>query len=172
MDILFYLFAAVVAVTAVQAAIAIWTPRVAYIRIGAVVITALMMPLIYLSFAMLMSKPKPISLEWYERNAERATILGVSLDEGKAIYLWLMLDGSAEPRAYVMPWQQQRAEQLEDTLNAVVQQKAGLVLKKPFTRRSEMESKSLSLEIVPPPSLPLKRLPPPPRIFNPREQDI
>jgi hypothetical protein len=172
MDILFYLFAAVAIVTAIQAAIAIWTPRVAWVRMSAVIITALMMPLAYMSFTLLMSKPKPISLEWYERNAPRATVLGVSLDEGRAIYLWLMLDGETEPRAYVMPWQQQNAEQLEDTLNAVVQQRAGLVLKKPFTRRSEMESKSLSLEIVPPPSMPLKRPPPPPRIFNPRQQDI
>jgi hypothetical protein len=98
MDILFYLFAAVAIVTAIQAAIAIWTPRVAWVRMSAVIITALMMPLAYMSFTLLMSKPKPISLEWYERNAPRATVLGVSLDEGRAIYLWLMLDGETEPR--------------------------------------------------------------------------
>lgn len=172
MDVLYYLFAAVTLLVAIQAGIAIWTPRATWIRVSAVAATALLMPLAYLTLTLLLSKPKPISLEWYERNAPRATVLGVSLDEGNAIYLWLVLEGSVEPRAYVMPWQQQTAEHLEDTLNAVAQNRGSLVLNQPFTRRAEMDSKSLSLEIVPPPSLPLKRPPPPPRIFNPRQQDI
>lgn len=32
------------------------------------------------------------------------TVLSYSLDEPKAIYLWLMPDGSAEPLAFVLPW--------------------------------------------------------------------
>ncbi len=34
------------------------------------------------------------------------------MQEGKAIYLWLALEGTAEPRAYVLPWSEKLARQL------------------------------------------------------------
>lgn len=172
MDAIYYLFAAALAVIAIQAAIAIWTPRKTAIRAAAVVTTIAFMPLAYVTLAELLSRPKPISMEWFERNSERATVLGASLDEGKAIYLWLLLEGSRKPRFYVLPWQQQTAEQLEDTLESVIRNRGSVVLNKPFTKRSNTERGSLSIEIKPPPTLPLKPPQLPPRIFNPRGQQI
>lgn len=42
------------------------------------------------------------------------TVLGYHLDQPKAIYLWLMPDGSAQPLALQLPWQQDVASNLVD----------------------------------------------------------
>ncbi len=172
MDTIYYLFAAALIIIAVQATITIWSPRRLWLRVGAVVVTALFMPLAYLALTILLSRPKPVDFAWFERNADKATVLGVSLDEGKSIYLWLHVDGHAMPGYYVLPWRQSQAEQLEDTLHAAVQSRAQIVLRKPFAKKSLQEKGSLSIEIIPPASPPMKPPQVPPRIFNPRSQDI
>ncbi len=173
MSVLFYVFAGTTAVAAILAAIAIWAPRRARVRIGAVAITTLFLPLVYVQIVEMLGKPKPASFEWYENSVERAALLGVSLDEGKAIYLWLRLDGSLEPRAYVVPWNLKLAEKLEDAVDEAVRRRAGIVITKPFFKKNLEELGDLNVEIRPPPTPPLKGTPPPPpQIFNPREKRI
>lgn len=172
MDAIYYLFAAALIVFACQAALAIWSPRVLWMRIAAVIATALFVPLAYVTLTVLLSRPKPVDFAWFERNADRASVLGVSLDEGKAIYLWLQVEGHAMPGFYVLPWRQSQAEALEDTLNVAAQKRASVVLKKPFAKKSLHEKGSLSIEIIPPASPPLKPPQVPARVFNPRAQDI
>ncbi|MBU2531527.1 MAG: hypothetical protein KKB37_02210 [Alphaproteobacteria bacterium] len=172
MEALYYLFAAALIVVAFQAAIAIWSPRIIWLRISAVAITALFIPLAYVTLTLLLSRPKPVDFAWFERNADKAAILGVSLDEGRAIYLWLRVDGDTMPGYYVLPWRQAQAEQLEDTLHAAVRSRSQVVLRQPFARKSLQEQGALSIEIIPPPSLPNKPPQIPPQIFNPRSQDI
>jgi hypothetical protein len=172
MDAIYYLFAAALIVIACQATIAIWSPRILWLRISAVVATAVFVPLAYLTLTVLLSRPKPVDFAWFERNADRASILGVSLDEGRAIYLWLQVEGYTMPGYYVLPWRQEQAEALEDTLHAAVQSRAQVVLKKPFAKQSLHEKGALSIEIVPPPTPPMKPPQVPARVFNPRAQDI
>ena len=172
MDAIYYLFAAALVVMAAQAMIAIWSPRVLWLRISAVLAVALFIPLAYVMLTMLLSRPKPMDYAWFERNADKAAVLGASFDEGKAIYLWLRLEGKIAPSYYVLPWRQKDAETLEDTLHAAVQSKAAVVLHKPFAKRSHEEKGGLSLEIIPPRSLPLKPPQIPPQIYNPRSHDI
>lgn len=172
MTTIYYLFAAALAVVALQAAIAIGTPRIVWLRISAVVVTAVFVPLAYVTLTILLSQPKPVSFAWFERNADKAAVLGVSLDEGRAIYLWLQVEGHARPGYYVLPWRQSQAEQLEDTLNAAVQTRSQIVLKKPFSKQSLHEQGSLSIEIIPPPTPPMKPPQVPARVYNPRSQDI
>ena len=63
MDILFFMFLAA-GVTAVGlAAIAVWAPRHARIRIIASVGAVLFLPVIYFQFTELLSKPKPVAFE-------------------------------------------------------------------------------------------------------------
>ena len=64
MDILFYVFAGATAIAAALATIAIWAPRPARVRMLAVVITAMFIPVAYLQFVEMLSKPKPMSFEW------------------------------------------------------------------------------------------------------------
>jgi hypothetical protein len=172
MNILVFSFIAVAGIAAALAGLAIWAPRRLAVRAIAVLTTALLLPVAYLQFAELLSRPKPMTFEWYERTTARADLISVSLHEGKAIYLWLRLEGSDVPRSYVVPWNLKIAEQLEDAVDEAIRRGSTIVLKKPFFRKSLEEWGDLNVEIIPPPTPPLKRPPPPPRLYNPRKQNI
>jgi len=172
MDIIYYLFAGAAGTALALGSLAIWAPRPARVRIIAVVIVALFLPALYLQMLEMLSKPKPMSFEWYQANTDLAQLLGVSMVEGEAIYLWLLLDDQREPRSYKVPWNLELAEKLEDSVDEAVRRGATIVLRKPFFRKSAEDLGHLNMEIVPPPMPRQKRPPLPPRIFNPREKAI
>ena len=120
MNAVFVVFGSLLGVTALLASIAIWSPRRTPVRTLAVVLTALFVPIGYLGVTELLSQPKPMQHEWFKRHVDEATLLGVSLSEGQAIYLWLRLDDSLEPRFYVLPWQQQLAENLQNLVDEAI----------------------------------------------------
>ena len=103
MDDMIYLFAAVVFLAAVLASISIWAPRKLWIRGASVIATAGLIIVSYIGFSDLLSRPKPIHLEWAMRTVTEARVLGVSPREGEAIFVWLQIRGVTEPRAYRMP---------------------------------------------------------------------
>jgi len=148
---LYLLFACATLLVALLAAIAIRAPRAIALRIAALVITAAFLPFVYLGLTEILARPKPMTHEWFNASAKNAMVLGVSLDEGKAIYLWLRVDDSLEPRYYRLPWQQRNAEKLQKAVE-------------------EANQGEINVELVRPPVPPMKHPPPPPRIFNPREQ--
>ena len=172
MDVLFWVFALAALVAAALAGLAIWAPRRTGVRIAALVVLTLFLPVVYVQSVELLSKPKPMSFEWYHRHVDGAQLLGVSLDEGRAIYLWLRLDGSLEPRAYSLPWSLAIAERLEDAVDEAVRRGAIIIIRKPFFRESLEELGELNVDIQPPPVGPLKKPPLPPQIFNPRQERI
>ena len=172
MDILFYVFAGATGIAAALASLAIWAPRPTRVRVLALTITTLFIPTVYVQMVEMLSKPKPMSFEWYQRNEAQAMLLSISLDEGEAIYLWLRIPDSYEPRSYKIPWNLRLAEKLEDAVDDAIRQNSTIILKKPFYRRSLEEWGDLNVEIRPPPLPPLKRPQAPPRIFNPRGESI
>ncbi len=172
MDAIFYLFSLLIAGFAVLASIAVWAPRAAWIRIVAVAVAVAMMPLGYAALAGLLAKPKPHQLVWFERQVEEAEILGASFSEGKAIYLWLRLEGMVEPRFYVLPWNKKTAEALEDDMEQAARKQGRLKVIKPFTNDQYAQKGGLNIEIIPPPTLPMKPPRFPARVFNPRSTDI
>ena len=172
MDILFYVFAGATGIAAALASIAIWAPRPTRVRVLALAITMLFVPTVYVQTTELLSRPKPMSFEWYQRNTEKAALLGVSLDEGQSIFLWLRLADSVEPRSYVVPWNLRLAERLEDAIDEAAKGRSMVVIDNPFQRRSFNDWGDLNIDVIPPPTLPMKKPPPPPRIFNPRGQEI
>lgn len=170
MDMLFYFFAATIAVAALLAIIAIWAPRRPIVRFSALAATILIIPLGYIQLTEMLARPKPIEFEWFRKDVEQAQLLGVSLDEGRAIYMWLRIDKDIEPRYYKLPWKQQVAEKLEDLIDNALRHHSTIILKKPFIREFMEDLGDLNANIVPPP-LPPQKLPnPPPQIFNPRQQ--
>jgi len=172
MDILIYLFVIATFVIAALASLAIWAPRRPWVRVSALVVAAAAIPVCYVQFVEFLSKPKPQSFEWFQRNVEEAEILGVSLKEGKAIYMWLLLDGTTEPRYYEFPWNLKLAERLEEDIDTAATRQHRLMLKNPFQRRPDGEPLGdLNIQIVPPPLQPLKKPQMPPRIFNPRQEE-
>lgn len=172
MDIIFYLFVLTAVLVVVLAGIAIWAPRKLAVRSTAVVCALLVLPLAYGVFSGLLSKPKPQSFAWFEAGTEKAELLGASFAEGKAIYLWLRLEGVSEPRYYVLPWRKKAAEQLEDTINATTNSRASILIFKPFDNQRFSDLGELNIKVLPPPAAPGKMPRFPPRIFNPRATDI
>jgi hypothetical protein len=168
MDILYYVFAAAALVAGAFASIAIWAPRPTRVRMLALGTAVLFLPLVYLQILEVLSKPKPVSFEWYQHQTDGVELVSTSFDEGRAIYLWLRLDGEAAPRSYVMPWNVRLAEKLEDAVEEAVRRNSTVRLKKPFYRRSFEEWGDLNVEIIPPPMPPQKQPPTEPKVFNPR----
>ena len=116
MDQLIYFYAAVVIIAAGLAGIAIWAPRSPWVKASALVLAAALMATAYASLAELLGKPKPVSFEWAMAAAPEAEILGASLHEGEAIYVWLRFPGVPMPRAYVLPWRLQTAQELQQAM--------------------------------------------------------
>ena len=116
MDHLMYLFTAVVVITAALAGITVWARRAVWIKVSALVLTVLLMATAYAGLVELLGKPKPVALEWAMQFVPEATVLGASMRENEAIYLWLQFDGGSEPRAYVLPWHMELAKQLHQAM--------------------------------------------------------
>jgi len=172
MDVIYYIFAAAIGTAALLASIAIWAPRKTPIRVLALAAMTLFLPIIYAQFVGLLSKPKPVAWEWMDRDVDRAQLLSVSFDEGKAIYVWLRLNGMIEPRFYSLPWRQQTAEDLEDAMEQANRTRSNVIVTNPFSKRSLEERGGITVEIIPPATQPLKKPTIPPRVYNPRSPEI
>ena len=155
MTTLFYLFAASAALAAVLATISVWSHRELWAKLSAVVATALFIPTIYLSYADLLSRPKPASLEWWHQDASEATVVGSKLREGEAIYLWIEMPDTDEPRAYKLPWQQEMAKQLHGAQREAQAMGTKVKMRLPFKDRTE--ARDPLFYAVPQPPLPSKQ---------------
>ena len=133
MNNILHFFVIATALAGALAAISIWSPRKLPIKMSAVIVVALFLPVAYLSLVNLLSRPKPITLEWAKRDLTEATVLGANLREGQGIYLWLQVSGVEEPRAYVLPWDQELAQQLHSAQREADSSGTGVRMRKPFT---------------------------------------
>ena len=132
MSELIYLFGAAALIAGLLASIAIWAPRRAVVKLGALGATAGLLPALYLGFAQLLSMPKPVALEWWHAREAEATVLGTALREGDGIYLWLQLQDTKEPRAYVLPWDRELAEQLQTASRQAEEEGSAVRMRLPF----------------------------------------
>ncbi|MHA1599461.1 MAG: hypothetical protein ACTSW2_01445 [Alphaproteobacteria bacterium] len=126
------LFATLGLLAAILAHIAIWSPRTLWIKIGALATTVAFLPVAYASLATMLSRPKPIEFEWSHHQLAEAAVLGARMEEGKAIYVWLGMEGIDEPRAYVLPWDEELAKQLHGAQRDAEQTGAQVRMRKPF----------------------------------------
>jgi hypothetical protein len=149
-----YLFAAAAVLTGALASITVWSPRRLSLKVYALGTSVLLLPTAYAGFLQLLSMPKPVDLEWWHAQAEEATVLGSSVREGAGIYLWLQLDGVPEPRAYVLPWSLQAAQQLQDALSQAEADGTGVRLTMPF--ESSLDDREPMFYAMPQPAMPPK----------------
>ena len=155
-----YIFMVTAVVAGMLAMISVWSRHRLWVKFSAIGAAVLFMPLAYASFASLLSKPKPVDLEWWMGEAEEATVLGSSIQEGEGIFLWLQLAEVAEPRAYVLPWNRDLAEQLQQAAEEAERQQGQLQMRLPFEPSlDELEPKFYAM---PQPALPPKDLNRPP----------
>ena len=169
MDAVYVFFCVLLALVAMLASIAVWSPRATRLRALAVGLVAGFVPLGYLTLTEILSQPKPMSHEWFKGHVDEATVISVSFDEGRAIYLWLQLD-DPEPRYYRLPWRPVLAQKLQDYVDEAIRKGARVMIKNPFTKRSFDDLGDLNVEIILPPRLPGKLPPMPPRVVNPGER--
>jgi len=160
-----YLFMTTAGLAGLLAMISIWSRRRSWIRAGALAVAVLFLPLAYASFASLLSKPKPVDLEWWLGEADEATVLSSSIQEDVGIFLWLQLAEITEPRAYVLPWSRDLAEQLQAASREAEEQNGKLQMRVPFEPSlDELEPKFYAM---PQPALPPKDTHrPPPEMYQ------
>lgn len=165
------LFALMVILAAALATISVWAPRKLLVKVGAVALTCAFMPIAYAAMADLLSKPKPASFEWWLGKAPEATVLGSSLQEDKAIYLWLQVEGVEEPRAYVLPWSRPLAEQLQQASREAAQQQSSVRMRVPF--EPTLDTLEPRFYALPQPAMPPKDAldPPPAQVVQPPGRD-
>jgi hypothetical protein len=99
-----------------------------------------------------MSKPKPVSLEW--RDVSEAKVLGASLREGEAIYVWLEIEGADAPLAYELPWSQEAAQQLQGAMSAAAEMGTAVAMTQPFD--SGLDDREPKFYATPQPAMPVK----------------
>ncbi|HUL05072.1 MAG TPA: hypothetical protein VLV76_01995 [Candidatus Acidoferrum sp.] len=80
-------------------------------RTASAALFILLVAVVYGGSAELLGRPKPMRLEW--RDPQHAQVLGSSMRENDAIYVWLQFDDGSEPRAYRLPWSIETAQQLQ-----------------------------------------------------------
>ena len=79
----------------------------------------------------LLSRPKPLRLELWQQ-ADKAKVLGATMREGEAIYVWLQFPGADEPRAYTLPCDMKMAQQLQNAMQEGQANGADVNMSKPF----------------------------------------
>ncbi len=153
MNYVFYLFVMSVALITALAAISIWSPRALWMKVGALTLVTLFLPAVYVSLVELLSRPKPIALEWGQRDLSKAVVLHADWREGESIYLWLRVPGIDDPRAYVLPWNQKQAEQLFAAQREAESRRTEVHVERPFGRGQD---ESQQFYALPQPAAPPK----------------
>ena len=154
MDIILYLFVATALLLATLATISIWAPRRFTVKASALILVVMLLPLTYLSFAALLSRPKPVSREWALSATKEATVIASTVQEGRGIYLWLKTANSPEPRAYKLPWNRDLAQQLQDAKREAEKNGGGLAMRMPFEKT--WDNREPKFYAMPQPAMPPK----------------
>ncbi len=141
MEELLPFFAGLTALAGILGSISIWTPRKVWLKCTALCTLAFFLPVAYFTMTDLLSRPKPADLEWLHRQAEQAQVIGTHMREGEAIYVWLEMEGVNDPRAYVLPWDQQLAKQMHGAKREAESKGQPLMMGKPFQPSLEQRDK-------------------------------
>lgn len=152
-----FLYAGLAAIMVTLAHIGVWSPRKLWLKLLALGVLCLFFPVGYLSLAELLGRPKPVSLEWVQRHAPKANLVGASMRENEAIYVWLQLPDEPEPRAYRLPWSRQLAQQLQGAQAQAEKNGTGVEMKSPF--EESMDRRDPVFHARPQEALPEKRPP-------------
>ena len=155
-----FLFALAAVLATMLASIAIWAPRGLALKLAALGCAALFLPVAYAGLTDLLSRPKPVALEWWLHQADEATVVGSQMREGKELYLWLQLAGETEPRSYRLPWDQKMAEQLQQALEQAERNGTEARMRLPF--EPSLDNREPKFYAAPQPALPPKDYAQPP----------
>ena len=165
-----YLFAALAVLAGVMTSISIWAPRQLRLKLCALGAAALFLPAAYAGFLHLLSMPKPVGLEWWHARTDEATVLASTIREDEGIYLWLQLSAAPEPRAYLLPWSRDLAEELQEARRAAEEQGGDVRMRLPF--EPSLDAREPKFYALPQPALPPKdHAAPGPQLYQPPGTD-
>ena len=150
------LFAVIAVLTGLVTSFSVWAPRRLWFKLAAFAVALLFLPTAYAGLSRLLSMPKPVVLYWWLARAEVATVLASTFREGEAIYLWLQLHDSAEPRAYSLPWSRDLAEQLQAAQREASENQTQVQMRLPFEH--SLDGQEPKFYAMPQPQLPPKEL--------------
>jgi hypothetical protein len=124
----------------------------AWQRTVSATVFVLLIALVYGGSIELLGRPKPVRLEW--RDMEKAQVLGASMREDQAIYLWLQFDGAPEPKVYALPWSMQTAQNLQDAMQEGEARGTGVEMT--MSLESGLDDREPKFHATPQPALPDK----------------
>lgn len=113
---LFTLFASEVLVAAALVGLILHGRESVRLKIAALGLGGTAMLLGWVALTDLLSRPKPLILERRPALVREAEVIAGRIVEDEAIHLWLLPSGGREPRAYTLPWDRRRAEELQAAL--------------------------------------------------------
>lgn len=134
MDSLMYLYTSAVVIAAALASIAVWAPRAMWLKLSALGLSGLMMATAYTGLVNLLGRPKPVNLEWALATVPDAIVLGATMRENEAIYLWLKFEDNPEPLSYALPWNLETAKKLQKAMRQAEGNGTKVRMRKPFER--------------------------------------
>ncbi len=147
-------YSAMVALAAAIAALALWARVRRSLKIAVLSLTAVWLVVAYVSLSELLSRPKPVDLEFVRASVAEAEVLAGRIVEDEAIYLWLDLDELREPRAYRLPFDRDTAEELRKALEAGARDGVGVRMRLPF--EPSLDDGEPRFYAPPQPKLPMK----------------
>jgi hypothetical protein len=118
--------------------------------------------LVYGGSIELLGRPKPLRLEW--RDPADAQVVGAVPVENEAIYLWLMMPESSEPRAYALPWSVQAAQELQDAQSKAAVSGTGVQMTMPF--EASLDDREPLFYAMPQAAMPPKDQQDPPLVYR------
>jgi len=128
------------------------------LKVVVLALTAAWLVVAYGALAELLSRPKPVGLEFARAQAAEAEVLAGRIVEDEAIYLWLGFGDLAEPRAYRLPFDRATAEELRRALERSREEGGGVRMRLPF--EPSLDDQEPRFYAPPQPRLPLKPHPP------------
>jgi len=154
MESLPYLYAALALLFAVLVSLVIWARRSLRWRLAGLAVGAFAILFAYFALADLLSRPKPVALEFAHSDVRDFELLYADWTEGEGIYVLLRVPGTAEPRYYRLPWAVTRAEQLQLAITEAAKLHGDLRMGNPFFDPDLEERKRLFYAAPPPPRAP------------------
>jgi hypothetical protein len=133
---------------------------------------AVVLGALFFGYSDMLGRPKSTRLEVL-RGTEEARVLGSYVKEGQAIYLWLQLPGSDEPRYYQLPWDENTAKAMQAAMDQNAEQHGGgVAVRLPFERglAQNEEPKFYPLPQPKLPDKPYERQQPPTMLYQAPEQ--